>query len=142
MTAHAPYDGIDLASGPLFGKQPLLDFKKEGTAVKLVGTSEVAGVPAYELELKFADGKVNQLFIDTKNFLLLKHSFSYSGPDENGKTISVSGAYRYFDYKMVAGRMFNHSFEWENDGKIENRSTIERISFDQPLDPEIFAMPK
>ena len=138
MRDHAPWDGMGLANGPLFAteQQQLLDFEKARPKIKFLGTSAVAGVPAYQIEFTNDNG-TEQRFIDTQSFQLLKISSMYK---ENGKTIR--DARSYGDYRNVAGRMFNHSWDESVDGKVERISTFDSISFDHPLDAELFAMPK
>lgn len=139
MRDHAPWDGMGLANGPLFAteQQQLLDFEKERPdIIKFLGISEVAGVPAYQIEFTYDNG-VEHRFLDTQTFQLLKISSSHQ---ENGKTIL--GARSYGDYRNVDGRMFNHSWEESHDGKVERTSTFESIRFDHPLGDELFAMPK
>ena len=88
--------------------EPLLDHGKRGTTVKLVGMSEVAGKPAYDLELTFKSGDVEHHLIDASTYLLAKRTAT--GKDKDGKVIDH--VVRFGDYKSVNGRMVNHSIEW------------------------------
>jgi outer membrane lipoprotein-sorting protein len=125
MQAHASFD------------EPLLDYATKGTKVKLVGKSEVAKTPAYDLELTFASGEVEHHFLDAKSFLLLKRTFT--SKDKDGKAIEMS--VRFGDYKKVAGRAINHSIEWDYEGKT-SKSVVSNITYDKKLDAKLFAMPK
>lgn len=119
-------------------EEPLLDYAKKGTTVKLVGTTEVDSRPAYDLEVTFKGGDVEHHFLDARSFLLVKRTFT--GKDKDGK--AMQSVIRFGDYKKVQGRMVNHSVTWEDyDGK-QSRSTVSKVSFDKPVDAKIFAMPK
>jgi outer membrane lipoprotein-sorting protein len=124
MKAHADFD------------EPLLDYARRGTAVKLLGTSEVAGTPAYELELTLAGGKVEHHFLDASTFLPLQIT---SVAHKDGKAVKT--VVRLGDYRKVQGRMINHSIEFKSDG-VTGRGAISKVAFDKPLDASVFAMPK
>ena len=123
MKSHADFD------------EPLLDHAKRGIAVKLIGTSEVAGAPAYELEVA-RDGKVERRFLDASTFLLTQLTRE---EQKDGKTVKI--AVRLGDYKKVQGRMMNHSYEVQSDG-VTSRGVVSQVAFDKPLDAALFAMPK
>lgn len=137
MKAHLEFDGIELAAGPLFAPLQLLEYAKKGTTVKLLGTRKEAGAAALELELKYSGGEIERYFIDAKSFLLVRRDQTY---EQNGK--SVHDSYHYGDYKEVAGRMFNHTFEYASDGKVLWKSIVSNISYDKPIDVTVYAMPK
>jgi hypothetical protein len=126
MAAHAEFD------------EPLLDYAKKGTAVKLIGKVDVKGATAYDLEVTFKSGEVEHHFLDTTSYLLIKRTFM--GKDKDGKATEMS--VRFGDYKKVQGRMINHSVEWDGpDGKAST-SVVSKIAFDQKVDAKLFAMPK
>ena len=92
---------------------------------------------AWVLEIKQAGGEVEQFFVDAKSFLLLRRDELY---ERDGKKIQDS--YRYGNYNEVAGRMFNHRFEWARDGAVGRKSVISNIAYDKPIDATAYAMPK
>lgn len=124
MKAHADFD------------EPLLDYARRGTRVKLIGRSEVAGTPAFELELALASGKVERHFLDAATFLPLQRSWSAK---KDGKV--VTGWVRFGDFREVQGRVINHAVEFQSEGAT-GRSTISQVAFDRPLDASLFAMPR
>ena len=126
MALHATFD------------EPLLDYAKKGTAVKLVGKSEVKGTPAYDLEVTLKNGDVEHHFLDASTFLLAKKTFT--GKDKDGKAKQMS--VRFGDYKKVQGRMVNHSVEWDSDDGKSHKSAVSNVSFDKPVNAKLFAMPK
>lgn len=119
-------------------EEPLLDYAKKGTAVKLVGKADVKGTPAYDLEVTFKSGEVEHHFLDASTYLLIKRTFT--SKDKDGKAVEMS--VRFGDYKKVQGRMVNHSVEWDGpDGKAST-SAVSKVKFDGKLDAKLFAMPK
>jgi outer membrane lipoprotein-sorting protein len=125
-----------MASHALF-EEPLLDYAKKGTAVKLVGKTDVKGAASYDLEVTFKSGDVEHHFIDATSFLLIKRTFA--GKDKDGKTVQMSVGFG--DYKKIQGRMVNHSVAWDDNGKTAT-SVVSNVSFDKPVDAKQFAMPK
>jgi len=124
MKLHADFD------------EPLLDYGKRGIGVKLISTSEVAGTPAYELELTLPKGDTERLFLDAATFLPLQKTWTMK---KDGKATQV--ATRFGDYKKVQGRAINHSTEFRGDG-VTAKSVVTQVVFDKPFDASIFAMPK
>lgn len=124
MKLHADFD------------EPLLDYAKRGIGVKLIGMSEVAGTPAYELELTRPAGDVERLFLGTASFLPLQKTWTAK---KDGKATTAS--IRFGDYKKVQGRPVNHSIEYQGDG-VTAKSVVSQVVFDKPLDASLFAMPK
>ena len=106
--------------------EPLLDYAKKGTSVKLIGKSEVKGTPAYDLELTLKSGDVEHHFLASK--------------DKDGKVVQMS--VRFGDYKKVQGRMVNHSVEWDGEDGKASKSTVSDVSYDKRVDAKLFSMPK
>jgi hypothetical protein len=126
MASHAQFD------------EPLLDYAKKGTTVKLIGNADVNGAAAYDLEVTFKSGDVEHHFLDASSFLLIKRTFT--GKDKDGKSAVMS--VRFGDYRKVQGRMVNHSVEWDAaDGKAY-KSTVSKIAFNKKFNASLFAMPK
>ena len=126
MAAHADFE------------EPLLDFAKKGTKVKLVGKSEVDSKPAYDLEVAFSNGESEHHFIDASSYLLVKRTFT--AKDKDGK--STQQSVRFGDYKKVQGRMVNHSVSYEGDDGKLHASTVSKVSFDKAVSAKLFAIPK
>ena len=126
MASHAQFD------------EPLLDYAKKGTTVKLIGKAEVKGTPAYDLEVTLKSGEVEHHFLDANSFLLLQRTFA--SKDKDGKAVKMT--VRFGDYKKVQGRMVNHSVEWDGDDGKSYKSTVSDVSYDKRIDAKQFAMPK
>ena len=114
--------------------EPLLDYAKKGTKVKLVGKTDLG----YDLELTLKNGDVEHHILDANTFLLAKRTMT--GKDKDGKPAKM--AVRFGDYKNVQGRMVNHSVEWESDDGKLHKSVVSKVAFDQKVDAGFFAMPK
>jgi outer membrane lipoprotein-sorting protein len=124
VKAHAEFD------------EPLLDYAKRGISVKLIGTSEVAGKPAYELELTKPSGDVERHFIDAGTFLPAQRTWTVK---KDGKVTTAQ--VRFGDYRKVQGRMINHSVEFSGDG-YSGKSVVSQVTFDRPFDAALFTLPR
>lgn len=118
-------------------EEPLLDYAKKGTKVKLVGEADLKGTKAYDLEVTLKSGDVEHHFLDASSFLLVKKT--WIGKDKDGKSTPMQVAFG--DYKKVQGRAVNHSVTWTDDGK-DNKSEVSAVVFDKAIDAKLFAMPK
>jgi hypothetical protein len=126
MAMHAQFD------------EPLLDYAKKGTTVKVAGEADVNGTPTYDLEVTFKGGEVEHHFLDASTFLLAKRTFT--GKDKDGKAVVMS--VRFGDYKKVQGRMVNHSVEWDGGSGTSYKNTVSKIAFNKKFAATVFAMPK
>jgi hypothetical protein len=134
MTAE---ETASMASHATF-EEPLLDYAKKGTKVRLVGKSEVKGTPAFDLEVTLKSGEIEHHYLDASTYLLLRRTFM--GKDKDGKAKEMS--VRFGDYKSVQGRMVNHSVEWDADDGKAYKSVVSKVAFDQKVNAKLFAMPK
>jgi len=119
-------------------EEPLLDYAKKGTKVKLVGKTEVDSKPAYDLEVTLASGETEHHFLDASSYLVVKQT--WSGKDKAGKVSQMS--YRFADYKKVQGRMVNHSVVYEGDDGKAHKAVVSNVSYDKAVPAKLFAMPK
>jgi len=118
-------------------EEPLLDYAKKGTTVKLVGKADRKGVEAYDLEVTTKAGEVEHHFLDASSFLLVEKT--WVGKDKDGKAMPM--LVRFGDYKQVQGRAVNHAVTWVDAGK-ESKSEVSAVVFDKPIDAKLFSMPK
>jgi hypothetical protein len=118
-------------------EEPLLDYAKKGTKVKLAGKADLKGTLAYDLEVTLASGDVEHHFLDANTFLLVKKT--WTSKDKDGKLVPMSVGFG--DYKNVQGRMVNHSVAWDDSGKTST-SVVSKVAFDGKVDAKIFTMPK
>lgn len=117
---------------------PLVDWKGKGHKVELMGREAVEGSDAYKLKLSLKNGDITYIYLDTDNFLEVKHSSKRKVRDTEIEAESVFG-----DYKEVGGLMIAHSIEAGAKGMPQKQKiTIQKVEFDVPMDDSRFVMPK
>ena len=80
---------------------PELMLKELGNTAKLIGTENIDGVNAYQVDISDADGKITSAFFDKKSFLKIREVTSIEAP--NGETMTSTNDRA--DYKKVDGIM-------------------------------------
>jgi len=116
--------------------EPLLDYARRGDTLKLIGKAEIAGAPVYDLELTKASGAIEHHFLDAATFLRVKRAWTGT---YGGKTVAMAA--QFADYKAVQGRMVSHAIEFGTDTSA-GKSTVTQVTFDKPVDPAVFALPR
>lgn len=113
---------------------PLVDYKKKGHQVELVGKDEVEGSEAYKLKVTKKNGDVEYHFLDAEYFLTIqtKGKREFQGTEME---YEVS----YSDFKEVGGVIFPHSI---NQGAMMGTMVIEKIEINSAISDERFAMPE
>ncbi len=116
---------------------PLVDYKKKGHTVELIGKEEADGSDAYKLKVTRKDGDVDYIFLDAEYFLPIK----IEGQRK------IQGAQIEFelalgDYKEVNGLLVAHSVETRKGPGGANTITFEKVEMNIPLPDERFTMPK
>jgi len=114
----------------------LIDYKKKGHKVELIGKENMEGTEVYNLKVTLKDGYVVNYYFDTKNFLELKSIAKtiFQGQEMEGETF-------YSDYKEVAGILFAHSVEMKLDGQISQQVIFESIELNVDVEDDFFKMP-
>lgn len=114
----------------------LIDYKKKGHKVELIGKEDMEGTEVYNLKVTLKDGYVVNFYFDTNNFLELKSKAktSFQGQDMEGETF-------YSDYKEVAGILFSHSIEMKLDGQTSQQVIFEKIELNVDVEDDYFKMP-
>lgn len=116
---------------------PLVDYRKKGHKVELMGKEEADGSDAYKLKVTRESGDVDYIFLDAEYFLPIKIE---------GKR-TIQGAQIEFelalgDYKEVNGLLVAHSIETRKGPGGANTITFEKVEMNVPLSDERFTMPK
>ena len=119
----------------------LVDFKQQGSTVRLLGNAKIDGRRAYQLRVRMLDGFEQDELIDAQTWLVVAdrkvakvHAF---GGDVASET-------RWSDYRVVGGVRFaflNVEVELAT-GKELNRFQTDRIEVNQKLDASMFAPPQ
>jgi Tetratricopeptide repeat len=118
----------------------LVDYRKQGSTLTLIGIAKIDGHDAYQLRVRMMDGFEQDEFVDTTTWLIVAdrkvakvHAF---GADVASET-------RWSDYHRVNGVLFAfRNVEAEiKSGKQLNEFQAETMDVNLPLDPSMFAPP-
>ncbi len=128
-------DGKNLEGESTF-EDELIDYKKKGSRVEMLGLDDVDGQQAYKLKVTRKDGNIERYFISSDNFLKLKQSFVFSSNNREFELLTV-----YQNYKAVNGVLLPHHVERDFAGqhRVIEYKTIE---VNPKLDDAAFHMPK
>jgi hypothetical protein len=119
----------------------LVDFKQQGSTVRLIGGAKIDGRRTYQIRVRMLDGFEQDEFIDAETWLVVAdrkvakvHAF---GSDVASET-------RWSDYRVVDGVRFAFlNVEVESaTGKELNRFQTDRIEVNQKLDVSMFTPPQ
>lgn len=75
---------------------PLIDYKKKGNKIELLGTETLYGNETYKLKITYKTGNVQTYFLDSKTFLPLRLDGVYQLDGLEHKVTTS-----YFDYKKI-----------------------------------------
>lgn len=117
---------------------PLVDYKKKGHSIELVGKEMVDEKEAYNLKVTMKGGDVVHLYIDSESYLQVKSKSVTPGP--GGNPIEVEATFG--DYKTIEGMAMAHTITQQNpmQGTVEIKMT--GVEVNPEIDKSIFAMPK
>ncbi|MHC4697387.1 MAG: outer membrane lipoprotein-sorting protein [Planctomycetota bacterium] len=130
-----PPDQIDVFRDQADFDGPLLDYKKKGHKVELVGKDEVEGADVYKLKVTKKSGNVEYHFIDAEYFLTVQ---TKSKMKLQGTEIELQASYS--DFKEVDGLIFPHSIK--ETGMGGSTVVFEKIELNTQIDDQRFAMPE
>ncbi|MFQ5627545.1 MAG: outer membrane lipoprotein-sorting protein [bacterium] len=117
---------------------PLIDYKKKGHKVELVGKEDLEGTEVYRLKISLKSGEIIQMFIDTEHYLPLKSTAKVKGPGGN----EIEAETYFSDYKPVAGMMMAHSITMKNPTQGSVEVTISEVETNVDIDDSLFKMPE
>ena len=117
---------------------PLMDYKKKGNTVELIGKEKIAGKDSYHLKVTLKNGGVRHLYLDAVTFLGQKTSAKTMTRGTEVELESVLS-----DYKEVDGLKFpfvieQHQVGGEGPGQ---KIIFKKIEVNVPVDDSIFKMP-
>lgn len=116
---------------------PLVDYKKKGHSVELLGTDDLDGDEVYKIMLTKKNGDVEYYYIDTQSFLIWKVQTKTKFRDKE----YMSDAY-FYNYEMKDGILSAMTMEIQNDGQVAMQMNTEKIEYNVTIDPAIFKMPE
>lgn len=117
---------------------PLVDWKKKGHQVELIGLEEIEGTEAYNVKVTLKNGDVRHHFIDAEHFVTIK---------QTGKTnvqgVETEVETTLSDYKEVQGLILAHAMESKPKGAPSGQTiTITEVVLDGDVSDDLFAMPE
>lgn len=116
---------------------PLVDYKKKGNKVELVGHDSVEGTDCYKIKLTLKNGDVRTYYFDTDSYLEIKLETQtmVRGAMQESETY-------YGDYEEVGGIYYPFAYEVGQKGDANRtKFTVEKIEQNVPLEDSIFAVP-
>jgi hypothetical protein len=115
---------------------PLIDGKAKGNAVALEAKEQVEGQDAFRLNVRFASGDSELLWVDARSFLELKSErTSYAA----GGAVAGKVTTYYRDYKEFEGLRIPTTIETGvGSGQGTDKMVIERVVINAPLDDRGF----
>jgi outer membrane lipoprotein-sorting protein len=116
----------------------LLDWKKKGHQVELVGKETVEGTAAYKLKVLKKNGDTEIIYLDADAYLPFKEE---SKRKVRGQEMEIETSVG--DYKEVGGLVFAHAYDSKPKGAPQGQvMTIEKIELGVDVPVERFAMPE
>ena len=116
---------------------PLVDYKKKGNLIALVGKEDVDGKPAYHLKLTNKKGEMRSYFFDAESFRLLKWEGTRKVGDKNVPWESI-----FHDYREVNGLQFAFEIDSDAPGTGQGQKIIaDKIEVDPQIDESHFGKP-
>jgi len=121
----------------------LIDYKKKGHEVKLLGKEEVDGTSCFKVELiknknNDQEDVTEVYFFDAENYVpIMQTNYVRSGPDKGKESKTYLS-----DYQDVNGLMMPFSSETKMNGQPLQKMTFEKVVLNENVDDTVFAFPK
>lgn len=129
-------DTKDLQETADFVEGPIINYKKKGNAVELLGKDDVEGSPAYKLKVTLKNGDITYAYIDADSGLEVKETAKVK---KQGTEVEADS---YFsDFRTVDGVMFPFSIENKMNGQTTMTFTIDSLKANGNLSDAVFQMP-
>ena len=116
---------------------PLVDYRRKGNQIALVGKDKVEDKDVWRLKLTAKNGDVRYYLVDSGSFLLLKWEGKRRVED---KELPVESYFR--DYRTVDGLKFAFQIDSGSSATdISQKIAIEKIELNVPIDESEFGQP-
>lgn len=102
----------------------LVDYKAKGHQIKFKGKHEVDGIETYLLEVTIKNGKVENWYLNSQDFTVLKRTFEMPHPYDPNLG-NIHQVFFYLDYKEVYGVLIPHYMEREDMQYIREYQVLE-----------------
>ena len=112
----------------------LIDYKKSGTKLELVGEVEFEGSPAYKIVATRKNDQVVTFYIDKDTSLLIGTELTVN---QQGQVMDIT--LKFSDYEEVDGLMFSHTMEFI--GMQEMSFDFTNIEINKDIPDTEFQMP-
>jgi outer membrane lipoprotein-sorting protein len=109
---------------------PLVDYKRKGSTIDLVGTETVDGKQAYHLRVTRKGLPPQELYIDTTTNLEIKAATTIPGSGTMELTFG--------DYRSVDGMMVPFKVTSTAGGMVVSELKLDKVEFNVPLPPDTF----
>lgn len=117
---------------------PLIDYKKKGHKVELVGKEDLEGTKVYNLKITLKSGEIINMFINSEDYLLRKSKTKIAGPGGN----EIETETYFSDYKLIDGTMMPRSITVNNPTQGNVKITVTEAKTNVELDDSFFRMPE
>lgn len=115
----------------------LVDYKKKGNKLELLGREDVDGNPAYKIKVTKRGGTVELEYLDAKTFLPVLSTGSRVQQGQEIAYVTKPG-----NFKEVGGVMMPHHLNQTVNGQSMMDLTVEKVEVNTVMDPSIFRMPE
>jgi hypothetical protein len=117
---------------------PLVDWRKKGHAVELVGRETIAGAETDKLKVTLRGGVVRHDYVDVASHMVVRSDVSRIVRGHRTELQTT-----FSDFRKVSGIVFPHLLEIHvKDRPQVLKIVVERIELDPELDPASFRMPE
>lgn len=116
---------------------PLFDYAKKGHKAELLGTADVGGKPAYQVQLTTGDAIETIAYFDATSFLQVKHESKRKVQGQEITAETLLG-----NYQEAGGIRFPFSIVLQQNGSPAVQTiTFEKAEINLTLDDAVFAKP-
>ncbi len=98
---------------------PLIDYKKKGNKIELLGTETLYGNDTYKLKISYKTGNVQTYFLDSKTFLPVRLDGVYQLDGLEHKVTTS-----YFDYKKAGKLVIPYKLDFDITGSPGTEEVI------------------
>jgi hypothetical protein len=117
---------------------PLVDWRKKGHVVELVGRESIAGAEIDKLKVALRDGAVRYDYVDVASHMVVRSDVSRL---VQGHRVELQSTFS--DFREVSGIVFPHLIEIQAKDRPQIlKIVVERIELDPELDSASFRMPR
>jgi hypothetical protein len=117
---------------------PLVDWRKKGHVVELVGREKVDGKEAWKLKVTLAGGTVRHDYVDVETHRIVRSDVLRR---IRGHMVEMQN--RFSDFREVSGLVFPHAVTVQGKDRPQAlKVVVEKIELDPVLDEASFRMPQ